>query len=274
MSPLTPTPTPTPTPAVWLGAGDIANCAVLDYAEATAKLLDLEAGTVFTLGDNAYDRGTQAEYENCYGPTWGRHKDRTRPTPGNHEYLTAGAVPYYQYFGSKAGPAGRGYYSYDLGAWHIISLNSNVPAEEGSAQFEWLKDDLALHQSGCAAGYWHYPTFSSGYDGNMLQMRAIWRLLYLNSVELVLSGHAHDYERFTPMDGNGNVDIARGIREFVVGTGGATFTGIGVRQPNSEVLTNSVHGILKLMLSQNSYTWEFLPSTGSAFFDSGQGTCF
>ena len=165
---------------VLVGAGDIADCGsggpAESVAEATATLLDSIDGTVFTAGDNAYNAGTEAEFRDCYDHTWGRHKARTRPTAGNHEYLTPGAAPYYAYFGASAGPAGLGYYSYDLGAWHIVALNSNIDAGAASAQARWLAADLATHRTLCTLAYWHHPVFSSGDHGNDPHMQEVWRI--------------------------------------------------------------------------------------------------
>ncbi|MDQ2995544.1 MAG: hypothetical protein M3R61_00590 [Chloroflexota bacterium] len=154
---------------VLVGAGDIADCAS-SGDQATANLLDSIAGTVFTAGDNAYPSGAASDFSNCQAPTWGRHKARTFPAPGNHEYITSGASGYFGYYGASAGPSGRGYYSYDVGAWHIISLNSEIGGSAMSAQIQWLKDDLAAHPAACTLSYWHRPVFSSGEHGNLLNM--------------------------------------------------------------------------------------------------------
>lgn len=265
-----------PVPAaveVLVGAGDIARCgAELANAEATARLLDRIGGTVFTTGDNAQIAGTTDEFSNCFAPTWGRHSHRTRPAPGNHDMQTAGGAAYFAYFGSQAGPAGRGYYSYDLGAWHVISLNSNVSMKAGSAQANWLRQDLEASRSSCTLAYWHHPLFNSGSHGNDSRSLHVWQVLYEHGVEIVLNGHDHLFERFAPQDPTGGRDGARGIRQFTVGTGGTGLGGIVSLQPNSEV-HGSAHGVLKFTLQDGSYEWQFVPVPGSTFSDSGRGTC-
>ena len=237
---------------VFVGAGDISNCS-RDQDEATAKLLDNISGTVFTLGDNAYPDGTASQFTNCYAPTWGRHKNRTRPSPGNHDYHTSGASGYYNYFGSAAGDPNKGYYSYNLGAWHIIALNSEISHSAGSAQEKWLRSDLAANSSVCTLAYWHKPRFSSGQHGNITSTQALWQALYDYGADVVLGGHDHTYERFAPQNPNGQADSNRGIREFVVGTGGAGLYPFPNIQPNSQVRNNTTYGVLKLTLHSTSY---------------------
>ena len=273
-----PTPPPPPQPvaqfttAVLVGAGDIAMCGA-PGSEATAALLDGIEGTVFTAGDNAYFQGTAAQYAQCYEPTWGRHRGRTRPTPGNHEYETSGASAYYGYFGANAGPPGAGYYSYDLGAWHIITLNSNAPASEGSAQMQWLRDDLASTRARCVAAIWHHPLFSSGQNGGLPQMRDAWRTLREHGADVVIAGHDHIYERFTRQDESGRI-TSDGLRSFVVGTGGAELTNMGGRlASNSEARVSRVFGVLKLTLRPDSYSWQFLSVAPSTFTDVGSDSC-
>jgi hypothetical protein len=256
---------------VLVGAGDIADCADAKDEE-TASLLDGIQGSVFTAGDNAYDSGTASQFANCYNPTWGRHKARTRPAPGNHEYQTSGAAPYYAYYGASAGPAGRGYYSYDLGTWHIVSLNSEIDAGASSAQAQWLRDDLAAHPATCTLAYFHKPLFSSGEHGNLSVMQDVWKILYANGADVVISGHDHDYERFAPQDPNGKA-AANGIREFVVGTGGRSQRGFKTIRPNSEVRNSSTFGVIKLTLHADTYDWEFVPIAGQTFRDAGTGRC-
>jgi uncharacterized protein YjdB len=264
------TVTPPSASVVLVGAGDIADC----DAQPTAALLDNIPGTVFTAGDNAYPDGTAADYASCYDPSWGRHKARTRPAPGNHDYNTSGATGYYAYFGALAGPAGRGYYSYDLGAWHIVSLNSNVSMSAGSAQETWLRADLAASTKTCTIAYWHHPRFSSGSNhGSSTQSAGVWQALYDAGAEIVISGHDHEYERFAPQTPSAAADPARGIREFIVGTGGAGLYSFATPLPNSEVRDDTSFGVLKLTLSNGSYTWEFIPIAGDSFTDSGSGTC-
>ncbi|MBI2835615.1 MAG: metallophosphoesterase [Acidobacteria bacterium] len=264
---------PTSDSATILAAGDIANCNFLAGAQATARLLDTLEGTILTLGDHAYLTGTAREFEDCYEPTWGRHKARTRPSPGNHDYLTDRARPYFAYFGDKAGPKDRGYYSFDAGAWHIISLNSTVSANSRSAQLKWLKEDLEAHPAACTLAYWHVPVFSSGPHGISPIMTNVWKVLYDASADVVLNGHDHDYERFAPQNPKGKADPERGIRQFVVGTGGGGVYRFGPTRANSEVRNNTAYGVLKLTLKPTSYDWEFIPVATQTFRDSGTGAC-
>jgi 3',5'-cyclic AMP phosphodiesterase CpdA len=257
--------------AVLVGAGDIAVCGS-NASETTASLIDAIGGTVITLGDNTLFSGAAAEFRDCFGPSWGRHRFRMRPSPGNHEYETSGALPYFQYFGSSAGPPGLGYYSYDAGSWHVISLNSNVPADAASPQVRWLQEDLESSRAPCTLAYWHHPLFSSGQNGNNTYMRDVWRVLYASDVDVVVNGHDHSYERFAPIDADGRPDSRRGIREFVVGTGGGPLYRHPTVQPLSEVRA-SVYGVLKLVLHAAAYDWEFIPVTGASFRDAGSGAC-
>jgi hypothetical protein len=258
---------------VIVGAGDITDCGN-DNDEATAKLLDGIAGTVYTLGDNAYSDGTLTEYQQCYDPTWGRHKARTKPSPGNHDYHTSGASGYFTYFGSLAGPSGRGYYSYDLGDWHIISLNSEVSMSAGSTQEQWLRADLAASTKQCTLAYWHKPRFSSGTNhGSESAAQPLWQALYEFHAEIVLGGHEHNYERFAPQTPTGAADATNGIREFVVGTGGESHYTGNSPIANSQVFNGSTFGVLKLTLGAGTYSWQFVPVAGQSFTDSGSGTC-
>lgn len=258
---------------IFVGAGDIANCDMLGGARATASLLDGIPGTIFTLGDHAYPNGSSKDLKECYDPTWGRFKDRTHPVLGNHDLLTNKGQPYWEYWGERAGPEKRGYYSYDLGAWHIIALNSTAPASEKSAQVQWLREDLATHQTACTLAYWHTPVFSSGPHGGTMEMRDVWKLLYEAGADVVLSSHDHIYERFAPMDGKGKLDPERGIREFLVGTGGSGVYQFKRIAPNSEVHDNSTYGVLKMTLKPGKYEWEFVAIGSQKFRDSGSGTC-
>jgi acid phosphatase type 7 len=260
---------------VLVGAGDLANCSTATD-EATAKLLDGISGTVFTLGDNAYNSGTTTEFKNCYNPTWGRHKARTKPSVGNHEYYTSGASGYFGYFGAAAGDPSKGYYSYDRGNWHVIALNSNcskVSCAAGSAQEKWLRADLAAHSNKCTLAYFHAPLYSSGQHGNGTYVRPLWQALYQANADVVVNGHDHDYERFAPQDPYGTFDSARGIREFVVGTGGTYLRPFGTIKPNSVSRNASAHGVLKLTLHTDSYEWKFVPVAGKTFTDSGTASC-
>ena len=256
---------------VFVGAGDIASCS-RTQDESTAKLLDNISGTVFTTGDNVYPDGTSSQFNDCYGPTWGRHKNRTKPSPGNHDYHTSGASGYFNYFGSAAGDSSKGYYSYNLGAWHIISLNSEIAQSAGSAQEKWLRADLAANPKTCTLAYWHKPRFSSGQHGNISASQALWQALYDYGADVVLNGHDHTYERFAPQNPNGQAD-PKGIREFVVGTGGAGLYSFTSNQPNSQVRNNTTYGVLKLTLHSTSYDWQFIPIAGQNFTDSGSANC-
>ena len=264
--------------AVLVGAGDIASCDDLSGAEATAKLIEKIPGTVFAAGDLAYPDGSDEQFAKCYNPTWGRFKDRTRPAPGNHEYHSNGASGYARYFGSAAGDPSKAYYSYDLGSWHIVALNSECAevggCDENSAQTKWLRRDLAQHPSICTLAYFHKPLFSSGdKHGNDPEMKPLWQALYSARATIVINGHDHDYERFAPQNPDGASDPQHGIREFVVGTGGKNLRGFGAPKPNSEVRSNQAFGVLKLKLYKDSYDWEFIPVAGKDFRDSGSGTC-
>ena len=263
-------------------AGDIAECKKLkpEYSVAakTAALIErgLEADSqarVLALGDLTYPIGAAEEFSGCYEPTWGRFKDRTYPAPGNHEYYTPEAIGYYGYFGDTAGPGHRGYYSVDIGSWHVVSLNSNLKPAQRKAQLDWLKNDLEQHRSRCTLAFWHHPLYSSGRHGNNDWMADAWKLLMDYGTDLVLSGHDHDYERFAPQDEKGNRDERHGMREFVVGTGGARLTPLRFLKPNSEVSSNFAHGVLKLTLKESGYEWEFLPLVVGELADRGAALC-
>lgn len=263
--------------AVLVGAGDIADCKTLDGAEATAKLLDQISGTVMAVGDLAYPDGSKENFQ-CYDKTWGRAKSRTRPSPGNHEFHSSGATPYFDYFGPAAGDPKTGYYSYDLGSWHIIVLNSECKdvggCNAGAPQEKWLRADLASHPVACTLAYWHKPLFSSGSaHGNDLEIKPLWDALYQANADVVINGHDHDYERFAPQTPDGASDPTRGIREFVVGTGGKSHRPFSAPRPNSEVRDFSAYGVLKLTLKAKGYDWQFIPEAGKTFIDSGSGAC-
>ncbi|GLZ34622.1 hypothetical protein Lesp02_68090 [Lentzea sp. NBRC 105346] len=269
----TTTTTTTPPPSgdpVLVGAGDISNSGSGDSA--TAALLDNIQGTVFTAGDNVYDSGTTTEFNTYYNPTWGRHKARTKPSPGNHDYNTSGASGYFNYFGSVAGA--NGYYSYDLGNWHIVSLNSNISMAAGSAQEQWLRQDLAASTKPCTAAYWHHPLYTSGANhAPSTSTRPLFQALYDFNADLVITGHNHQYERFAPMNPTGGLDTARGIRSFVAGMGGASHYSFGTIQPNSEARNSDTYGVLKFTLHSNSFDWQFVPEAGKSYSDSGTTNC-
>mgnify|MGYP000509971425 CR=1 FL=1 len=261
---------------VLLAAGDIAQCGEPGSAATAALLRDLP-GTVATLGDNAYSAGSKPEFANCYDPTWGAEKERTRPAPGNHEYGTRGARGYFGYFGSSAGSARTGYYSYDLGAWHIVVLNSNCKevggCEADSPQGRWLRQDLAAHPTACTLAYWHHPLFSSGTKhGGDATMQPFWQALYDAGADVVLSSHEHNYERFAPQDARARPS-ERGIRQFVVGTGGSSLYELGEAQPNSEARQDQAYGVLDLTLNPDGYAWEFVPLEEGRFSDTGSARC-
>jgi acid phosphatase type 7 len=264
---------------VLVGAGDIASCDDLAGAEATAKLIEKIPGTVFAAGDLAYPDGSDEQFAKCYGPTWGRFKDRTRPAPGNHEYHRSGASGYARYFGAAAGDPSKAYYSYELGSWHIIVLNSECAevggCEAASAQGKWLRQDLAQHAVPCTLAYFHKPLFSSGgKHGNDPEMKPLWDALYGAGADVILNGHDHSYERFAPQDPEGHADAKRGIREFVVGSGGKnSHRKMGEAKANSEVRNDDTFGVLKLILHPTGYDWEFVPVAGKTFTDSGSGSC-
>jgi acid phosphatase type 7 len=252
---------------VLVGAGDIASCAYTTDT-ATAKLLDSISGTVFTTGDNVYPDGTYTQYTNCYHSNWGRHKSRTKPSPGNHEYNTSRAAGYFQYFGNIPS-----YYAYTIGDWRVYALNSNIDVSATSAQVNWLKDDLARNPKKCVLAYWHHPRWSSGAKyGNNSKYQTLWKTLYDAGAELVLNGHEHHYERFKQMNASGSA-VSKGLREIVVGTGGAGLYGFGTIRSASEVRSSSTHGVLKLTLGSTSYSWNFIPVAGKTFRDSGTTSC-
>jgi hypothetical protein len=264
--------------SILVGAGDIAGCSSAGD-EATAKLIDgMPTAIVFTTGDNAYDSGTEAEYKDCYGPTWGRHKARTYPSPGNHEYYTENASGYFDYFGAVAGDPNKGYYSYDVGDWHVVSLNSMCENVGGcgatSPMLTWLEKDLAANPTRCTLAYFHHPLFTSGSGhGNNTKMGPTWEALYEADTDIVVNGHEHVYERFAPQNPSGEADPARGIREFVVGTGGFLPYSFAKTKPNSQVRNADTLGVLKLTLNQSDYDWEFVPVAGETFTDSGSDDC-
>jgi 3',5'-cyclic AMP phosphodiesterase CpdA len=245
--------------------------------KATSDLLvNTNLAAVLPLGDLQYELGEFPYFQQSYHPTWGRVKSISRPVPGNHEYYTDGASGYYTYFGKIAGNPNKGYYSYDIGNWHLIALNSNcsdVSCEADSPQVQWLKQDLAAHPSACTIAYWHHPRFSSGTHGNDENLDAFWQVLDRAGVEIVLNGHDHHYERFAPQTPEAKQDKLKGIRQFVVGTGGKNLYPVKGIQPNSEIHNNETYGILKLTLHQDSYDWKFEPITGQNFTDSGSDRC-
>ena len=271
-------------PYILVGAGDIASCKVLQGAEETARLIEQIPGEVFAAGDLAYESGSAEEFANCYDKTWGKFKNRTHPSPGNHEFggRKAGSA-YFDYWGAQAGPRGKGYYSFDLGVWHIISLNTNCAAlgpdgcTADSAEEIWLRQDLAAHANSCIIAFGHHALYSSGVFKNHAlhpELRPFWQDLYNAHADLMLVGHEHSYERFAPQDPHGNADPKNGIREIVVGTGGRSHDPLGFPIRNSETRNADSFGVLKLTLWPGKYSWEFIPVDAvHGFHDSGEGAC-
>jgi hypothetical protein len=263
---------------VLAAAGAIATCAGVGDEDTAALLDGLFAdsdGVIAALGDLAYPDGSAEDFGDCYDPSWGRHLERTRPAAGDHEYLTPGAPAYFDYFGTTAGDPAWGFYSYDLDDWHVVVLNSNCAeiggCEAGSAQDVWLQGDLAESDAQCTVAYMHHPRYSSGPDGGDESLTALWETMDALGVDVVLSGHHRVYERFAPQDAYGNADD-EGIRQFVVGTGGAGFDAAGTPTGNSEVVDVDRFGVLALTLGDGSYDWEFLATDGDPG-DSGTANC-
>jgi hypothetical protein len=253
--------------------------------KATSDLVNAKFAAVLTLGDAQYGCGGLAAYQQAYDPSWGRVKAITHPVPGNHDYVGSGgtdcdpsghAAGYFGYFGAAAGQFGRSYYSFDVGAWHIIALDSQCSAVggcgPGSLEETWLRADLAAHRTKCTLAYWHYPLFSSGIEGSKPDAASFWSVLDSAGAEVVLSAHEHDYERFAPQHLNGTA-AARGIREFVVGTGGRARHAFSTVRANSRVRENGTWGVLQLTLHASSYDWRFVPAAGGTFTDSGSASC-
>ncbi len=258
------------------GAGDIARCDSTGD-EATAALLDDLPGFVFTAGDNAYGSGSARDFEECYAPSWGRHRDRTFPVLGNHDFDTATAAGYFGFFGDRGGDPRAGWYSVDLGEWRLLVLASDCGDVGGcgpeSDQGRWLARELDRAAETCTLAIWHHPLFTTGEHGPTPDVRPLWEQLYEAGVELVVNGHEHDYERFVPLDPAGQPDPERGIRQIVVGTGGGGLRTFPREDPNSEVRDRTAHGVLRLDLDPGAYAWTFIPVAGRTFTDAGTGTC-
>ncbi len=262
------------------GAGTSTECR---HRAVSDLLVDQGLARVLTLGDHQYEDDAYAKYQQVFDPTWGRVKSLIRPTTGDHEYRTPGAAGYFDYFngvGVASGAAGdrtKGYYSYDVGSWHLVVLNSNCTqvggCAAGSAQERWLRADLAANPRSCTLAYFHHPRFTGGRPGNATSVTPLWQALYDAGAEVVLGGHVHGYERFAPQTPSGALDRARGIREFVVGTGGKSLHPFATTPPNTEVRNNTSFGVLKLTLASTSYDWRFTPASGSTFTDSGTQAC-
>lgn len=279
-SPAPPLPTPPAEAAVLLGAGDITLCEAIHRAHATANLVETQlrktGGIVITLGDNSNNDGRPEEYENCFRSTWGRFQ--LRPSPGNHDDYedtrTNNGAAYFQFFGARAGPPNLGYYSFSAGTWHVISLNSEImnrgPRED--AQLSWLRADLNAHATaGCILAYFHRPMVSSG-EFAAGRMARLWQVLYAAGVDVIVNGHEHFYERFAPQNPAGVADPAFGIRQFIVGTGGAHFHRSGARAQNSQLVIPERLGIIKFILRPLEYEWEFIDVNGGVV-DRGSDRC-
>jgi acid phosphatase type 7 len=260
-----------------VGAGDIGRCDDRSDRK-TARLVGKIGGTVFTLGDHVYPDGTSEQFRDCYDPTWGKYKKRTRPSVGDHEYNTPGAKPYFNYFRGRAGERRGGYYSYDRGAWHIVVLNSNCEEVGGcgkrSAQGRWLRRDLAQNPTKCTLAYFHHPLFASGRGEDIPQVKPFWTELYNHHADVILSGDAHRYERFARITPSGALSSARGIRQFIVGTGGAPRESQqGPDEPRVQAKKVGAPGVLKLELGSGFYQWKFVPVEGRNYTDSGSARC-
>jgi acid phosphatase type 7 len=262
-----------PAPAI-LGSSPTQTCQMLATSDLAVRG---KYAAVLALGDLQYENGSLAKFQQFYTPTWGRVKAITRPAVGNHEYLTPGAAGYYRYFGAAAGNPQKGYYSFNIGSWHLIALNANCRevggCQTGSAQEKWLKADLAKHANFCTLAYWHQPRFSSGPHGNNPDTQAFWQALYQAGAEIILSAHDHSYERFAPQTPKAIADPKSGLRQFVVGTGGRSLYPFLKVQPNSQVRNDQTYGVLKLVLHPRSYDWQFIPIKGSTFTDKGSSAC-
>lgn len=258
--------------------GDIASCSQT-ADDVTAAAVRKLSGDVLLLGDIVYEDGTASEFKNCFAPLYGSIKSRLRPTPGNHEYHDGKGSGYFGYFGSAAGSSGKGYYSFDVGAWHVVALNGNCEYAGGcsssSPQVKWLKADLAARPAKCTLAFWHFPVFSSGEHGGSTRALPLYQVLYDAGADVVLAGHDHDYERFAPQTPAGVLDVKRGIRSFVVGTGGASLVGLSSkRAKNSEFADAATFGFLRLTLGSGTYSWEFVKTGGSGKnHDTGSGSC-
>jgi 3',5'-cyclic AMP phosphodiesterase CpdA len=272
---LIPTATPDNVPDVVFAAGDLADCP--DALPEVAELARSLRGPILALGDIVHPGGSPEEYADCLDPVWGDLKDRMWPVPGNHDYQTPGAAGYYRYFGPAAGHPTEGFYSFDVGWWHVIAINSFCSAiggcRAGSPQMEWLLADLASNPSRCTLAYWHHPRYTSGSGASPRRTAYLWQVLYGQGVDVVLNGHDHHYERFAPLSAAGEPDPDRGVRQFVVGTGGANLTRRVRAAPHSELWTRDFHGLLELTLYRARYEWRFLAAPAGEVIDAGRGIC-
>jgi hypothetical protein len=267
-------PARSPKDPVVAAAGDIAPPGTgWGHRVTSDRVLAIDPTVVLTLGDNQYPSGTLSDFRRHYGSTWGRFKTKTRPSPGNHDYETPGAAGYFAYFGKLAKPEGRSYYSFDLGGWHLISLDSNIDLQPGSRQERWLRADLATTTKRCILAYWHHPRFTSGaHQGDNPWVGPFWNALYTARADVVLSGHEHNYERFARQNPAGRA-TPQGIRQFVVGTGGVDLLGFAAPKANSQVRRSNTWGVLVLVLHRRSYQWRFVSEDGDVVDRGGPVAC-
>ncbi|GAA5177416.1 hypothetical protein GCM10025771_14450 [Niveibacterium umoris] len=265
-------------PEVVYAVGDIADCRTNAHRDVAtliaadrAKLPADTSSHLLLLGDQVYPNGTAAEFADCFDPAWGRFKPDTLAVPGNHDYRTAAGAPFYAYFGAPAAPLG--YYAQTLGNWLILGLNSNIDMGPDSAQARWMSEQLAANTRQCVIAMWHHPRYSSGAHGNNAEADALWRTAQRGRVSLVLAGHDHHYERFVPLDASGAASD-RGIRSFVVGTGGAGLYPVNPSRPAiSAARISQRHGVLRLTLGEGSYQWQFIGLPNAEVLDAGEGQC-
>lgn len=268
-------PSPLPAAATVVAVGDIGYCDG-GNDERVAILADRLPGTILLLGDIAYPSGRAVDFEECFDPAWMNLRERFLPVPGNHEYESEGAGPYFAAFGDLAGTPGEGWYSTELGAWHVVALNSNCAAvgcDSSSSQARWLRDDLAAHPATCTLAFTHVPRWSSGVHGNAEEMADLWAILHEAGVDVMVTGHDHDYERLAPMDAAGSADPDAGVRQFVAGTGGREINPFAEILPTSEARNDISFGVLQLDLEADAYRWQFVPIDGDGFTDAGEGVC-
>jgi hypothetical protein len=259
-----------------MAVGDIGDCNT-DADDGLAQAMAERDGMILALGDIVYPDGTLESFQECFAPSWGAMVPRIRPVPGNHDYGTGDASGYFEFFGPAAGDPSRGYYSFDLGSWHLIALNSacdqpTIGCTAGSPQLEWLVQDLSASDAACTLAYWHVPRFSSGEHGGDASVQAFWDALDGFGAEIVLSGHDHNYERLAPMNPGGDRDDNDGIRQFVVGTGGSELRGLGEIHPNNERWATGYTGFLEMILDEGRYQWRFVSAAGEVL-DEGSDTC-
>jgi alkaline phosphatase len=251
--------------------GDTGMCSEREAVQRTSDVAARFGGPLLLLGDLAYDHGTVTEFMNCFAPAWGRFRGRWHPVPGNHEYGTPGAAGYLEYFGTAAAPQGRTYYSLRIGGWLVLMLDSNERATAGSSQYEFVRHELVTNRTTCTLAAWHHPLVTSGPNGPNPFMRDLAALIHQHGAEIILSGHDHLYERMGKQNADGRAD-PHGVRQFIVGTGGARSYPVARRDHNSEVVV-SAHGVLRLTLHAATYDWAFVDASG-ATLDSGADVCY